>query len=315
MAVFYKFDIEWYEWAIGLIESVRFAKYTVGTKVTQSKITTVKTSQFSTGVKGSVSGIKGIIAGFGGTGTKDFGEFSQGGSGTGTLGQFGQGSSGIQDFGQFVQGQLSTKGVKSVENKGQGTGFPTDQFTKFTQLKTGDGALNFGTQVKEPITKTFTTTYTEKKVFQSEPKFVTYTTKPEIVTFTTKPEYFTFTTKPKIITYTTKPKIVTYTTKPEIVTYTTKPEIVTYTTKPEIVTFTTKPEYFTYTTKPKIVTYTTKPKIVTYTTKPQYITYETSGSVTNPQYVAPGVTFNPSFSEVVGKHKHDNQCKCLEGQK
>lgn len=160
--------------------------------------------------------------------------------------------------------------------------------SKYTESSSGlNGGLNVASQIKGPISNAFTATYTEKKVFQSEPKYVTYTTKPEIVTFTTKPEYFTYTTKPKIVTYTTKPEIVTFTTKPEIVTYTTKPEIVTY---------------------------TTKPKIVTYTTKPQIIRYETSGSGTNPQYVAPGITFNPSFSDVVG-HKHSASCKCLEGKK
>lgn len=126
--------------------------------------------------------------------------------------------------------------------------FDFSQFgSKFAEANTGSS--NFGAEIKGPISNSFSATYTEKKVFQTEPKIITYTTKPEIVTFTTKPEYFTF---------------------------------------------------------------TTKPKIVTYTTKPQIITYETSGSGTNPQYVAPGVTFNPSFSETVGAHKHNAQCKCLD---
>ncbi|VVC92794.1 unnamed protein product, partial [Leptidea sinapis] len=131
-----------------------------------------------------------------------------------------------------------------------------EQYSEDSCVLGGD----FNTQIKSPITNSYSATYSEKKVFQTEPK------------------------------------------------------IVTFTTKPEIVTFTTKPEYFTYTTKPKIVTYTTKPKIITYTTKPQIITYETSGSGTNPQYVAPGVNFKPNFSEIVGAHQHTAKCKCLENK-
>lgn len=231
--------MEWYEWAIGLIESVRFAQFTTGTKITKNTFA----SQINSGIKTSQIGIKGSqISSIKGSGTKDLNQFG--------LGQFSQ-------FGSSKYTEGSNSGI------------------------------NFGSEIKGPLTNTFSATYTEKKVYQSEPKIVSYTTKPEIVTFTTKPEYFTYTTKPKLITYTTKP---------------------------EIVTFTTKPEYISYTTKPEIVTYTTKPKIVSYTTKPQIIRYETSGSGTNPQYVAPEVTFNPSFSEVVG-HKHTAACKCLEGKK
>lgn len=178
-----------------------------------------------------------------------------------------------------VSGVKEISGAKELNSFAQGVGQFGFGSSKYTESSNAlNGGLNVGSQIKGPISNSFAASYTEKKIFQSEPKYVTYTTKPEIVTFTTKPEYFTFTTKPKIVTYTTKPEIVTYTTKPEI------------------------------------VTYTTKPKIVTYTTKPQIIRYETSGSGTNPQYVAPGVTFNPSFSDVVG-HKHSSSCKCLEGKK
>ncbi|XP_045538525.1 uncharacterized protein LOC106708339 [Papilio machaon] len=55
LAAFYKFDIEWYEWAIGLTESVRYSQYGVGTKVTQTKYTVTsgtKDTQYTTGVKG-----------------------------------------------------------------------------------------------------------------------------------------------------------------------------------------------------------------------------------------------------------------------
>lgn len=242
IAGFYKFDLEWYEWAIGLIESVRFAKYGVGSKIKQSF-----SGELNSGV-----GIKGGIKGVGIAGIKGVGV-----------------NRGESQFGQFSQ--FGSSGLTGSTPGGFGTNF-------------GANGASFSQEIKGPLTNSFSATYTEKKLFQSEPKFVTYTTKPEIVTFTTKPEYFTYTTKPKLVTYTTKPEIVTYTTKPEIVTFTTKPEIVTY---------------------------TTKPKIVTYTTKPQIIRYETSGSGTNPQYVAPGVTFNPSFQQLVG-HKHNGHCKCLE---
>ncbi|CAB3257379.1 unnamed protein product [Arctia plantaginis] len=240
LAAFYKFDVEWYEWSIGLIESVRFAQFTT-TQITKTKIIT----QVKGGIKGgTISGIKG------------FGVKGQAGST-----QFGLDNPIGIKTGQFSQFNKFTSGGKISSELGENAG------------------LNFGTELKAPLSKTFSATFTEKKIFQTEPKFVTYTTKPEIVTFTTKPEYFTYTTKPKIVTYTTKP------------------EIVTYTTKPEIVTYTTKPEYFTYTTKPKIVSYTTKPQI---------ISYETSGSATNPKYVSPF-----SFSEIVGaKHTHSPQCNC-----
>ncbi|XP_028034984.1 uncharacterized protein LOC114246586 isoform X3 [Bombyx mandarina] len=312
IAGFYKFDIEWYEWAIGLIESVRFTKYTIGTKLTQSKITSqvssVKTSQYTAGVKGvnEVGQVKADGLAQGQFAVKDdgfaqgqfaakddkfaLGQFAAKGDGF-AQGQFAAKGDGFAK-GQFAakgdgfaQGQFATKGdgfaqgqfAANTDSKTQGfTGQFNQYGTKFSEVKAGEG-ISFDTQVKGPISNTFSATYTEKKVYQSEPKIVTYTTKPEIVTFTTKPEYFTYTTKPKIVRYTTKP---------------------------EIVTFTTKPEYFTY---------TTKPKIVTYTTKPQLITYETSGSGTNPQYVAPGVSFNPSLTDAL--HKHDGQCKCLEGKK
>ncbi|XP_041971154.1 fibroin heavy chain-like isoform X3 [Aricia agestis] len=197
---FYKFDVEWYEWALGLIESVRFTQYTSGAVVTGGR------------------------------------------------------------------GQVKVNGQGLVKQTGggllQGTGF---------------GPIN-------------TITYSEK-ITKTEPKVYTYTTKPEYVTYTTKPEY------------------VTYTTKPEIVTYTTKPEIVTFTTKPEYFTYTTKPKVFTYTTKPEVFTFTTKPQLIKYQSKPQFIAYETSGSGTDPQYVAPGRSFKPNFSDLI-KHTHSSTCQC-----
>lgn len=226
MAAFYKFDLEWYEWAIGLIESARFAQFSSGSAVlSQNRFG----AQINSGLKGGSfagqgSGIKGGFAGLkgGASGVKGAG-FSQSG--------FAQGQGGFGQSGQFSQSQYNQYSSSEAANF---------------------GSSGFNAQVKGPITNSFSASFSEKKVFQSEPKIVTYTTKPEIVTFTTKPEYFT---------------------------------------------------------------YTTKPKLVTYTTKPQLITYETSGSGTNPQYVAPGVTFNPSFSEVVGTHNHNANCKCLEGKK
>lgn len=230
LAAFYKFDLEWYEWAIGLIESARFAQYSSGSaQLSQNRFGAqinagLKAGSFagqSSGIKGGFAGVKGATSGVKGAG------FSQSG--------FGQGQGG------FAQGQ---------------SGFGQSQFNQYNQYSSSEaanfGSSGFNAQVKGPVTNSFSASFSEKKVFQSEPKIVTFTTKPEIVTFTTKPEYFT---------------------------------------------------------------YTTKPKLVTYTTKPQLITYETSGSGTNPQYVAPGVTFNPSFSEVVGAHKHSANCKCAEVKK
>ncbi|KAJ0183014.1 hypothetical protein K1T71_000990 [Dendrolimus kikuchii] len=299
IAAFYKFDIEWYEWALGFIDSVRFG---AGITVIQKTVTTtITTSQYpnrfnniglskiggATGFS-SVGGAadvtrlgtdqRGFIAGIGG-GVKNTGSF------TGSITSGGTVTSEVNrqynTFGTATTGTAKqitgSSGVVGIKGFGEGvSGFTGQgQFSQGEQL-TG--------QVGVPITNTYT--FTEKKIFQTEPKYITYTTKPEIVTFTTKPEYYTFTTKPKYITYTTKPEIVTYTTKPKIITYTTKPEIVTYTTKP------------------KIVTYTTKPELVSYE-------YQTLGSRTNLQYAAPDVSSNPSFTEIVN-HKHTGQCKCLE---
>lgn len=207
LAGFYKFDLEWYEWAIGLLESARFAQFSSTSSSSSSQ-------RFTSGVKGGAGGAGGAGAGIKGGFGASFGGFG---------GQVGFGSG---QFGQFS--------------------------SKITQGSSSEGKGAFSGEVTGPVSNTYSATYSEKKVFQSEPKIITYTTKPEIVTFTTKPEYFTF---------------------------------------------------------------TTKPKVVTYTTKPQIITYETSGSGTNPQYVAPGVTFNPTFSELVGQHKHNAACKCLDGKK
>jgi hypothetical protein len=175
---------------------------------------------------------------------------------------------GFSQFGQSGFGEPAIKGFGGVKGSTASSsavkGFKGQEQFGFSQF--GQSG-SFGSEIKGPITNSFSSSYSEKKVFQSEPQFITYTTKPEIVTFTTKPE------------------------------------IVTFTTKPKIVTFTTKPEYFTYTTKPKLVTYTTKPQI---------ITYESSGSGSNPQYIAPGVTFNPDFTDITSLHKHNAQCKCLE---
>ncbi|XP_026313889.1 uncharacterized protein LOC113225702 isoform X2 [Hyposmocoma kahamanoa] len=231
LAAFYKFDLEWYEWAIGLIESARFAQYNSGSALlSQNRFAQINTglkggsfAGQSSGIKGGFAGVKGAASGVKGAG------FSQSG--------FGQGQSG------FAQGQSGF---------GQNQ-FSQSQYNQFSSSEAANvGSSGFNAQIKGPITNSYSASFAEKKVFQSEPKIVTFTTKPEIVTFTTKPEYFT---------------------------------------------------------------YTTKPKLVTFTTKPQLITYETSGSGTNPQYVAPGVTFNPSFSEVVGTHQHSANCKCVEGKK
>ncbi|XP_023943390.2 uncharacterized protein LOC112049644 isoform X2 [Bicyclus anynana] len=276
LGAFYKFDIEWYQWAIGLIESVRFAKYSTITKITTTKVTGIKG-----GVKGN--GIKNLGAGS----TLVTGKIT-----SGSLSDLNKGFQGNQ-FGFGSQGSQAFSSVK---------GF--GKVSASSSAQSGTGGFNFG-DIK-PISNGFSATYSEKKLFQTEPKYITYTTKPEIISYTTKPEIVTFTTKPEIVTFTTKPEYFTYTTKPKYVTYTTKPEIITYTTKPEIVT---------YTTKPKIVTYTTKPKIVTYTTKPQFIRYETSGSGTDPQYVPPGTSLNESFSDIVSKHTHNAKCKCIEGKK
>ncbi|XP_045529391.1 uncharacterized protein LOC123717446 isoform X3 [Pieris brassicae] len=248
IASFYKFDLEWYEWSIGLIESVRFAQFTT--------ITTGKITGFKSGVQTQFgqSGVNGQFGSQFGSGVKtQFGGASEGSSGIGF--------SGVKGFAVSGKGQYGFEGAGQSANQAQFSAI--NQFGKFGAQNFESG---FNSQINSPINKAFSASYSEKKVFQTEPKIITYTTKPEIVTFTTKPEIFTFTTKPKIVTYTTKPKFITY---------------------------------------------TTKPKIITYTTKPQIITYETSGSGNNPQYVAPGVTFNPNFSDLIG-HKHDSQCKCAK---
>ncbi|XP_045508504.1 uncharacterized protein LOC123704246 isoform X1 [Colias croceus] len=274
IASFYKFDLEWYEWAIGLIESVRFSQYT---KVTTGKYTGqinggVKGSQFGSGIKTSQFGGAVKTSQFGkaqfGSGVTQFGGVKNQGAISGSQGV---GFTGVKGFAVSGKGQFGFEGQGQNEGLANGQ-FGSGQLSQFASGKFGTGfeSADFNSQIKSPITSNaYSATYSEKKVFQTEPKIISFTTKPEIVTYTTKPEIFTYTTKPKIITYTTKPKIITY---------------------------------------------TTKPKIITYTTKPQIITYETSGSGTNPQYVAPGVTFNPSFSELVGAHSHTSTCKCLENK-
>ncbi|CAG9134325.1 unnamed protein product [Plutella xylostella] len=225
LAAFYKFDLEWYEWAIGLIESARFAQFSSSSQ--SSQVSGQRFSgQINAGTKGSqYSGVKGGVKG----------GFSASASATASSSGLNSGFGGSKtNFGSQYQG-------------GQFSQFQSSKFSE----SSGSGGINYQTQIK-PIQNSFSATYTEKKVYQSEPKIITYTTKPEIITYTTKPEIFT---------------------------------------------------------------YTTKPKIVTYTTKPQIITYETSGSGHNPQYVAPGVTFNPSFSELVGTHTHSAKCKCLDQNK
>lgn len=228
LAAFFKFDLEWYEWAIGLIESARFAQFSSGSQI-------LSQNRFASQIKGA-SGIKGGASGFRGSASGISGGISGiRGSASGIGGGIKGGVGGFKGFGQA--------------SFGGSQGFSSGQFSQYNQASKES---TFG-EVKGPVSNSFSASFSEKRVFQSEPKIVTFTTKPEIVTFTTKPELFT---------------------------------------------------------------YTTKPKIVTYTTKPQIITYETSGSGTNPQYVAPGVTFNPSFSDLVGKqHTHNANCKCLEGKK
>lgn len=197
LAAFFKFDVEWYEWAIGLIESARFAQFTSGSQIlSQNRFA----AQINSGIKGSQ------VSGAQSSGGQISGGQISGGQISG--GQF----SGAQISGGQIGGLSSVKGVKGfgVTGKGQYGAQGFSQFSSSSSSSSSEGG--YGTQIKAPITNSFSASYSEKKVFQSEPKFVTYTTKPEIVTFTTKPEYFTYTTKPKIVTYTTKPQIIRYET-------------------------------------------------------------------------------------------------------
>ncbi|XP_050678226.1 uncharacterized protein LOC126974696 [Leptidea sinapis] len=306
IASFYKFDLEWYEWAIGLIESVRFAQFSQVSSGSFTGINSgIKTGQFGSGVKtqftqgikggkvntgsGSVNGFavsgkgqyglgQGVLAGQSGQGSLGFNGFAVSGKGQfgqGVAGQFGQGTT--SQFGQGLTGQF---GQGATGQFGQGT---TGQFGQGVTGKFGQGVTG---QFSTGQLSQFASKFNQGQVLGGD--FNTQIKSPITNSYSA--------------TYSEK-KV-----------FQTEPKIVTFTTKPEIVTFTTKPEYFTYTTKPKIVTYTTKPKIITYTTKPQIITYETSGSGTNPQYVAPGVNFKPNFSEIVGAHQHTAKCKCLENK-
>ncbi|CAH0601978.1 unnamed protein product [Chrysodeixis includens] len=137
---FYKFDLEWYEWAIGLIESVRFSQYT---------LTTVTKKQF--GVPG-ISGVKGVT-----TITK-----------TVTSG-FQPGQT-ITDFGLTgSQGATKTTGttVTTVTNKKIISGVPT--------VNTGIyGVRDFGIQGITGGSKTSdlqgtVTTVTNKKIISGVP--------------------------------------------------------------------------------------------------------------------------------------------------
>ncbi|XP_052757980.1 serine-rich adhesin for platelets [Galleria mellonella] len=277
VAGFYKFDLEWYQWAIGLIESARFAQFSGNTQ-SGGRFSGQISSGGSSSSRGNqfVGGIK-IGGGIGASGQFGQNKFSSVQSqitgnriageavGTGSFqNQFQTGQSKIQGGqSQFLGGSNQLQGSQGTFQSGQ-TGFQAqlplgqNQFTssvgQFGSSKYQSGSSSSGATVQSsaPVSNTFTATYTEKKIFQSEPKIVTYTTKPEIVTFTTKPEYFT---------------------------------------------------------------YTTQPKVFSYTTKPQVITYETSGSGTNPQYAAPNVSFNPTFTDAVKGHAHSAQCKCLQNGK
>ncbi|XP_050358388.1 uncharacterized protein LOC126778781 isoform X7 [Nymphalis io] len=294
IAAFYRFDLEWYQWAIGIIESAKFTQYTIITNVI-----------ITDGVK--------YVYGFNTISLRRRGiEIN------------------IKYIEPIVKNYTITQTVikkepeilKIITNKGSIPKIIESYHTNpsFISYKTKPeiGIYTTKPEVYSYTTKPEVNSYTTKPeiiTYTTKPKVFSYTTKPEIVTYTTKPKVFSYTTKPEIITYTTKPKVFSYTTKPEIFTYTTKPKVFSYTTKPEIISYTTKPEIFTYTTKPKVYSYTTKPEIFTYTTKPQLINYETSGSRTDPQYIAPAVSSNPSFEELVGKHEHTPNCKCLEGKK
>ncbi|XP_050358383.1 uncharacterized protein LOC126778781 isoform X2 [Nymphalis io] len=267
IAAFYRFDLEWYQWAIGIIESAKFTQYTIITNVI-----------ITDGVK--------YVYGFNTISLRRRGiEIN------------------IKYIEPIVKNYTITQTVikkepeilKIITNKGS--------IPKIIEsYHTNPSFISYKTKP-------------EIGIYTTKPEVYSYTTKPEVNSYTTKPEIITYTTKPKVFSYTTKPEIVTYTTKPKVFSYTTKPEIITYTTKPKVFSYTTKPEIFTYTTKPKVFSYTTKPEIFTYTTKPQLINYETSGSRTDPQYIAPAVSSNPSFEELVGKHEHTPNCKCLEGKK
>ncbi|XP_060808890.1 uncharacterized protein LOC106131018 [Amyelois transitella] len=167
LAAFYKFDLEWYEWAIGLIESARFAQFANG-----------QSNRFSGQLNSGIKGAAGIKGGF--------------------------------NINKFTSGQSILAGNTAGQSElasGEANGQFASGFSQFGSSKFSQGSISTA-----PISKSFSASYTEKKIFKSEPQIITYTTKPEIVTFTTPPKYFTYTTKPKLITYTTKPQIITYET-------------------------------------------------------------------------------------------------------
>ncbi|KAM3956058.1 LOW QUALITY PROTEIN: uncharacterized protein ACR2FA_010007 [Aphomia sociella] len=253
VAGFYKFDLEWYQWAIGLIESARFAQFSgnaqSGNRFSGQISSGGRGGQFTGGIKQS-GGI--------GFGQNQFsvqtvtGNQRLSGEAVNKGGFQLQGGANFQGGqAQFQAGQTSFQNGQLPIGQNQFTS-SVGQFGSSKYQSSGSSSSGAAIQGASPISNTFTATYTEKKIFQSEPKVISYTTKPEIVTFTTKPEYFT---------------------------------------------------------------YTTKPKVFSYTTKPQVITYETSGSGTNPQYAAPNVSFNPSFTDAVKGHTHNAQCKCLQNGK
>ncbi|XP_053621820.1 mucin-19-like [Plodia interpunctella] len=189
LAAFYKFDLEWYEWAIGLIESARFAQFANGAtnnRFSGQLNSGIKSSgQINSGIKGS-SGVKGSF------------------SNKYTSGQV------ILPSNTAGKGQGQTNEGNGQFTSGFSSGFSQFGSSKYTQgSSAGSSGVTFSSA---PISNSFSATYSEKKVFKSEPQIITYTTKPEIVTFTTPPKYFTYTTKPEIITYTTKPQIITYET-------------------------------------------------------------------------------------------------------
>ncbi|XP_041971163.1 uncharacterized protein LOC121727397 [Aricia agestis] len=187
IGAFYKFDLEWYQWAIGLIESERYSRFNVGALLAGAE-GQIKAQGESLGIKQ-----EGLQVGQVGGGI--FGKGQVGGGGV------------------FGQGQVVT-----VTTKPEYFTYTTKPeiytFTTKPQLVTYTTKPKIVTYTTKPKIVTYTTA----------PKIVTYTTKPEIISYTTKPEIITYTTKPKIVTYTTKPEFISYTTKPQLVTYNIPPQ-------------------------------------------------------------------------------------------
>ncbi|XP_026734389.1 uncharacterized protein LOC113498549 isoform X2 [Trichoplusia ni] len=354
LAGFYKFDLEWYEWAIGLIESVRFSQYTVTTTITKKQFGVASTP----GVKGTTTVRKTVTTGFqpgstitgisgiaGATKTSGIQGSYNSGFNAGITGA--TKTSGLQGSVTTVTNQkVITTGASGI-NSGLNGGFGVTGISGASKTSGIQGAFNSGFNsgitgaTKTSGVQGSVTTVTNKKIittgvsgggaFGGNAGISGNSGFQQTVTgFGTggqsKSGGFSQFGAAKYDSELTKlinsgeyqeiksPVEKTFSTYSRQFVQT-QPEVTYVTLKPVVKTF----EYtkvIPIETKTEYFKLPTKRTEFTYTKPEIRYDYQTSGSQTNQQIVAPSVSFTPSFSEVTGtKHIHDAKCKCLENGK